>query len=73
MTRKDSYDDQNCDSPAKTEESQVGAQQSGHHMPDEGTGLAGMEVDPEPDGHQQGKQLTCHKVNLNQDRKGEKH
>lgn len=68
MARKDSQDDQICDSPAKTEESQVGAQQGGHHMSDEGTGLAGMEVDPEPDGHQQGEQLTCHKVNLNRDR-----
>lgn len=52
------------DSPAKAEESQVEAQQSGHHMSDEGTGLTGVEVEPEPHSHQQGKKLTCHKVNL---------
>lgn len=52
------------DSPAKAEESQVEAQQSGHHMSDKGTGLTGVEVDPEPHSQQQGKHLTCHKVNL---------
>lgn len=55
---------QRSDSPAKAEEGQVEAQQSGHHMSDERTGLTGVEVDPKPHSHQQGKQLTCHKVNL---------
>lgn len=68
IARKGSRDGQNGDSPAKTEERQVEAQQSGHHVSDEGTGLAGMEVDPEPDGHQQGEQLTRHKVDLSRDR-----
>lgn len=54
----------NSDSPAEAEESQVEAQQSGHHMSDERTGLAGVEVDPKPHSHQQGEQLTRHKVNL---------
>lgn len=52
------------DSPAEAEESQIEAQQSGHHMSDEGTGLTGVEVEPEPHGHQQGEQLTCHEVYL---------
>lgn len=52
------------DSPAEAEESQVEAQQRGHHVSDEGTGLAGVEVDPKPHSHQEGKQLTRHKVNL---------
>lgn len=56
------------DSPAKAEESQVEAQQSGHHMSNKGTGLTGVEVDPEPHSHQQGKQLTSHKVNLHRGR-----
>lgn len=33
-------------------------------MSDEGAGLTGVEVEPEPHSHQQGKKLTCHKVNL---------
>lgn len=52
------------DSPAEAEESQVEAQQRGHHVSDEGTGLAGVEVDPKPHSHQEGKQLTRHEVNL---------
>lgn len=64
MTRTELRDKQRGDSPAKAEESQVEAQQSGHHMSDEGTGLTGMKVDPKPNSHQQGKQLACHKVNL---------
>lgn len=55
------------DSPAKAEESQVQAQQSCHHMPDEGTGFSGVEVNSKPHGHQQGKQLTCYKVNLHRE------
>ena len=55
---------QSSDSPAKAEESQVEAKQSGHHMSNEGTGLTGVEVDPKPHSHQQGEQLTGHKVNL---------
>lgn len=64
MTRKELWDKQSTDSPAKAEESQVEAQQSGHHMSDERTGLAGVEVEPKPHSHQQGEQLTRHKVNL---------
>lgn len=52
------------DSPAEAEESQVEAQQRGHHVSDEGAGLAGVEVDPKPHSHQEGKQLTRHKVHL---------
>lgn len=63
MTIKELMDKQS-DSPAEAEESQVEAQQSGHHMSDKGTGLTGVEVEPKPHSHQQGKQLTCHKVNL---------
>ena len=64
MTRKELRDKQSSDSPAKAEESQVEAQQSGHHMSDERTGLTGVEVDPKPHSHQQGEQLTRHKVYL---------
>ena len=64
MTRKELRDKYSSDSPAEAEESQVEAQQSGHHMSDERTGLTGVEVDPKPHGHQQGEQLTCHEVNL---------
>lgn len=64
MTRKELRDKQSSDSPAKAEESQVEAQQSGHHMSNERTGLTGVEVEPKPHSHQQGEQLTCHKVNL---------
>lgn len=52
MTRTELRDKQRGDSPAKAEESQVEAQQSGHHMSDEGTGLTGMKVDPKPNSHQ---------------------
>lgn len=52
------------DSPAEAEEGQVKAQQSGHDVSDEGTGLSGVEVDPKPHGHQQGEQLTRHEVDL---------
>lgn len=63
---KESKSQQN--SPAEAEEGQVKAQQSGHHVPDKGTGLAGVEVDPKPHGHHQGEQLTRHKVNLHKKR-----
>lgn len=33
-------------------------------MSDEGTGLARVEVEAKPHCHEQGEQLTCHKVNL---------
>ena len=36
-------------------------------MSDERTGLTGVEVEPKPQSHQQGKELTCHKVNLHRD------
>lgn len=68
ITRKEPWDKQSSDSPAKAEESQVEAQQGGHHMSDERTGFAGVEVDPKPHGHQQREQLTCHKVNLHGDK-----
>ena len=52
------------DSPAEAEESQVEAQQRGHHVSDEGAGLTGVEVQAEPHGRQQGKQLAHYKVHL---------
>ena len=69
MASTELQDTQSGDSPAKAEESQVEAQQSRHHMSDKGTGLAGVEVEPKPHSHQQGKQLTCHKVHLSRDTK----
>lgn len=35
-------------------------------MSDEGTGLTGVEIQTEPEGCQQGKQLAHHKVDLEQ-------
>lgn len=57
--------------PAKAEKSEVQSQQSGHHMPDEGAGLSGVQVETEPEGCEQGKQLTHHKVHLKSEEKGE--
>lgn len=53
-----------CFSPAKAEERQVEAQQRGHDMPDKGTGLAGVQIEPKPAGCEQGKELAGHKVHL---------
>lgn len=64
MTRKELWDIQSDDSPSKAEESQIEAKQSGNHMSDKRTGLTRVEVEPKPHSHQQGEQLTCHKVNL---------
>lgn len=50
--------------PAEAEQSQVQAQEGGHHVSDEGTGFTGMEVDPEPHSHEQSDQLTRHEVHL---------
>ena len=55
--------------PAKAEKSEVQSQQSGHHMPDEGAGLSGVQVETEPEGCEQGKQLTHHKVHLKSEEK----
>lgn len=51
-------------SPAKAEESQIEAQQRSDYMSDEGTCLAGVQVESEPEGRCQGKELACHKVYL---------
>lgn len=59
-------------SPAKTEEGQIKAQQGGDHMPDEGTGLTGMQVKSEPEGRDQGKELAHYKVHLMRDTESEK-
>lgn len=53
-----------CFSPAEAEEGQVEAQQRGHDMPDKGTGLAGVQIEPKPAGCEQGKELAGHKVHL---------
>lgn len=37
-------------SPAKAEEGQIKAQQGGDYMPDEGTRLAWVQVESEPEG-----------------------
>lgn len=50
--------------PAKTEEGQVESQESGHHMSDERAGLTGVQVEPEPEGHQQGEELAHYEVHL---------
>ncbi len=51
-------------SPAKAEEGQIEAQQGGDYMPDEGACLAGVQVESEPEGRDQGEQLAYHKVHL---------
>ncbi len=51
-------------SPAKAEECKVDAQQCGHHMPHKRTGLAGVQIKPEPHGREQGTELTYYKVHL---------
>lgn len=57
-----------CFSPAEAEEGQVEAQQCGHDMPDKGTGLAGVQIEPKPAGCDQSKELAGHKVHLRKTR-----
>jgi len=51
-------------SPAKAEEGKVDAQQCGHHMPHKRTCLAGVQIEPEPHGREQGTELTYYEVHL---------
>lgn len=41
-------------------------------MPDERAGLAGVEIEAEPEGCEQGKELAHHKVHLGRENEGEK-
>lgn len=52
------------DSPAKAEESKVDAQQCGHHMPHKRTGLAGVQIESEPNCREQSTELTYYEVYL---------
>lgn len=56
-------------SPAKAEEGKVDAQQCGHHMPHKRTGLAGVQIEPEPHGREQGTELTYYEVHLKTNKK----
>lgn len=55
-------------SPAKAEEGKVDAQQCGHHMPHKRTCLAGVQIEPEPHGCEQGTELTYYEVHLKRKR-----
>lgn len=50
--------------PSKAEDEEGNAEESGHSVSDQWVGMVGTEVEAEPEGSSQGKQLTCQKVHL---------
>lgn len=50
--------------PSKAEDEKGNAKESGHSMPDEGTGMSRTEVETKPEGSSQSKQLACQKIHL---------
>lgn len=56
--------------PSKAEDEEGNAKEGGHSMPDQGSAAAGAEVETEPEGSSQGKQLTRQKIHLDRQRQG---
>lgn len=50
--------------PAEAEDEEGRANDGGHGVSEQGGGPAGAQVETEPEGSGQGKQLACHKVHL---------
>lgn len=50
--------------PSEAEDEKGHAEDGGHSVPGQGGGPAGTEVETEPEGSGQGKQLAGHKIHL---------
>lgn len=50
--------------PAEAEHGKIESQQRGHHVPDDGTGLTGMEEETKPEGGDQSAELARYEVHL---------
>jgi len=50
--------------PSKAEDEKDDAQEGGHRVPDQGIGMARTEVETEPEGSRQAKQLARQKIHL---------
>lgn len=56
--------------PSEAEDEEGDAKEGGHSMPDQGSAAAGAEVETEPEGSSQGKQLTRQKIHLDKEKRG---